>query len=251
MGNPTGFQPIPKYLVIFIDVLFYLRADRKFYRAIILRIMEYPEIKSVRTSVSYWYIILLIGLIYLAVGFMVLARPLESLIALATLLGFGFLMAGGIEIIFSLANRKEMQNWGWPFVLGILTCLIGILFISNPDFTILLMTLTMGFLVLFRSIAAIVLSLDLKHYGAKYWWVLLALAILGIFFSFALLMNHMLSGSMIVIWAGLSFIAAGAYNLVLSLRLRKLKGITSRLSEELLSRYREIQREIQQELRKE
>lgn len=210
--------------------------------------MEYSDIKSIRTSVSYWYIILLIGLIYLAVGCMVMVRPLEALIALATLMGFGFMLAGIIEIVFSLANRKEMHNWGWPFVLGIITFLVGILFVSNPDFTIILMTLTMGFLVLFRSIAAIIFSLDLKHYGAKYWWVLMGLAILGIFFSFALLMSHMLSGGMIIIWTGLSFISAGAYNLVLSLRLRKLKGISSRLSEELVARYREIQREIQQEL---
>ena len=216
----------------------------------IFRLMEYPEIKSIRTSVSYWYIILLIGLIYLAVGFMVLVRPAEALIALATLLGFGFMLAGAIEILFSLANRKEMHNWGWPFVLGVLTFLIGVLFISNPDFTILLMTLTMGFLVLFRSIAAVIFSLDLKHYGAKYWWVLMALALLGIFFSFALLMSHMLSGGMIVIWTGLSFISAGVYNLVLSLRLRKLRGISSRLSEELMAKYREIQREVQQELSK-
>ena len=110
------------------------------------------------------------------------------------------------------------------------------------------MTLTMGFLVLFRSIAAVIFSLDLKQYGAKYWWVLMALALLGIFFSFALLMSHMLSGGMIVIWTGLSFISAGVYNLVLSLRLRKLRGISSRLSEELMAKYREIQREVQQEL---
>jgi len=163
--------------------------------------MDYTEIKSIRTSVSYWYIILLIGLIYLAVGFMVLVRPVEALIALATLLGFGFILAGIIEIVFSLANRREMHNWGWPFVLGILTLLVG-------------------------------------------------LAVLGIFFSFALLMSHMLSGGMIIIWTGLSFISAGVYNLVLSLRLRKLKGISSRLSEELVAKYREIQSEIQRELSK-
>jgi hypothetical protein len=36
----------------------------------------------------------------------------------------------------------------------------------------------------------------------------------------------------------------------LSLRLRKLKGISSRLSEELVAKYREIQSEIQRELSK-
>lgn len=213
--------------------------------------MHSTHLKAIRSSISHWYIIFLIGLIYLGLGLMVMLRPEASLIALDTLLGICFLIAGGIEIIFSITNRREIHHWGWPLVLGIVTILIGVLFLSNPQFSILLITLTLGFLVLFRSIAAVTFSLELKQYGARFWSVLMGIAILGIFFAFTLLMSHMLGSDRIVLWTWLALLSAGLYNMVLSLRLRKLKGISARLSEELLAKYREIQREIQEELRKE
>lgn len=213
--------------------------------------MNTTHFKAIRSSISHWYIIFLIGLIYLGLGLMIMLRPEASLIALDTLLGVCFLIAGVIEIVFSLANRREIHHWGWPLVLGIITILIGVLFLSNPQFSILLMTLTLGFLVLFRSIAAVTFSLELRQYGARFWSVLMGIAILGIFFAFTLLMSHMLGSDRVVLWTWLALFSAGLYNMVLSLRLRKLKGISARLSEELVAKYREIQREIQEELRKE
>ena len=211
--------------------------------------MQMPHFKSVQSSISHWYIIFLIGLIYLGLGLMIMIRPEASLIALDTLLGVCFLIAGVIEIVFSLANRREIHHWGWPLVLGLVTILVGVLFLSNPQFSILLMTITLGFLVLFRSIAAVTFSLELKQYGARFWPLLMGIAICGIFCAFTLLMSHMLGSDKVVMWTWLSLFAAGIYNMVLSLRLRKLKGISSRLSEELMAKYREIQREIQEELR--
>ncbi len=213
--------------------------------------MHTTHFKAIRSSISHWYIIFLIGIIYLGLGLMVMLRPEASLIALDTLLGICFLIAGGIEIVFSITNRREIHHWGWPLVLGIVTILIGVLFLSNPQFSILLITLTLGFLVLFRSIAAVTFSLELKQYGARFWSVLMGIAILGIFFAFTLLMSHMLGSDRVVLWTWLALLSAGLYNMVLSLRLRKLKGISARLSEELMAKYREIQHEIQEELRKE
>ncbi len=213
--------------------------------------MHNTHFKAIRSSISHWYIIFLIGLIYLGLGLMIMLRPEASLIALDTLLGICFLIAGAIEIVFSITNRREIHHWGWPLVMGIVTILIGVLFLSNPKFSILLITLTLGFLVLFRSIAAVTFSLELKQYGARFWSVLMGIAILGIFFAFTLLMSHMLGSDRVVLWTWLALLSAGLYNLVLSLRLRKLKGISARLSEELMAKYREIQREIQEELRKE
>ena len=212
--------------------------------------MHLPHFRSVRNSISHWYIVFLVGLVFIGIALLVFLRPAESLLALATLIGIGFVFAGIIEILFSLANRHEIHNWGWPLAFGVLTALVGIFFLTHPDFSVMAMTLSLGFLVLFRSIASISFSLELKHYGAKDWWVMILLGALGIFCAFALLMSHMLAATTLVLWAGLSLLAAGVYNIVLALRLRRLKGISSRLSEELLAKYHQIQHEIQEELHK-
>ena len=51
-------------------------------------------------------------------------------------------------------------------------------------------------------------------------------------------------------WTGLSLLAVGIYNTFLGLRLRKLKGVSNLLSDELLAKYYSVRLEIREELNK-
>jgi uncharacterized membrane protein HdeD (DUF308 family) len=210
--------------------------------------MYVPEISTIKDSISHWYIVFTVGLVFLAAGLLILIRPHEAMVALATLLGIAFLFAGIIEIYFAFANRTAMTRWTWPLVFGILTALVGIFFIGVPEFTVLVMTLALGLLVVFRSIAAVSFSMDVRLLGGKYWWVYMLLAIIGIFFSFALIMSHLLMKDMINEWTGLSLLTVGVYNVFIGLRLRKLKGVSNHLSDELLAKYYSVRQEIREEL---
>ncbi len=210
--------------------------------------MYVPEISTIKDSISHWYIVFTVGLIFLATGLLVLIRPHEAMVALATLLGIAFLFAGIIEIYFAFANRTAMSRWTWPLIFGILTALVGLLFIAVPEFTVLVMTLALALIVVFRSIAAVSFSMDVRLLGGKYWWVYMLLAIIGIFFSFALIMSHLLLKEMINEWAGLSLLTVGVYNAFIGLRLRKLKGVSNLLSDELLAKYYSVRQEIREEL---
>jgi uncharacterized membrane protein HdeD (DUF308 family) len=110
------------------------------------------------------------------------------------------------------------------------------------------MTLALGLLVVFRSIAAVSFSMDVRLLGGKYWWVYMLLAIIGIFFSFALIISHLLMKDMINEWTGLSLLTVGVYNVFIGLRLRKLKGVSNHLSDELLAKYYSVRQEIREEL---
>lgn len=212
--------------------------------------MYVPEISTIRNSVSHWYIVFTVGLIFLAAGLLILIRPQEAMIALATLLGIAFLFAGLIEVYFAFANRRVMSRWAWPLVFGILTALVGIFFITIPEFTVLVMTLALALIVIFRSIAAVSFSMDVRLIGGKFWWVYMLLAIFGIFFSFALIMSHLLLKEMVNEWTGLSLLTVGGYNAFLGVRLRKLRGISHLLSDELLAKYYRVRQEIREELNK-
>lgn len=210
--------------------------------------MYVPEISTIKQSISHWYIVFAVGLIFLATGLMILIRPHEAMVALATLLGIAFLIAGIIEIIFALVNKKALTRWLWPMLFGILTALVGLLFISLPEFTVLVMTLALGLLVVFRSIAAISFSLDVRLLGGRFWWVYMLLAVIGIFFSFALIISHLLLKELINEWTGLALFTVGLYNVFLGLRLRRLRGVSNHLSDELLSKYYSVRQEIREEL---
>ena len=89
--------------------------------------MYVPEISSIKKSISHWYIIFMVGLIFLAAGLFMLIRPHEAMIALATLMGIGFMLAGIIETFFAFNNRSAMTRWTWPLFSGMLSALVGLL----------------------------------------------------------------------------------------------------------------------------
>jgi uncharacterized membrane protein HdeD (DUF308 family) len=208
-------------------------------------------LKTVRNSVKNWYIVLIVGLIFLGAGIYCFVSPEASFLALALFFGWSFLISGAIEIVFSISNRDELENWGWTLIFGVITFLVGLLLLARPEITMLTLAFSLGFLVLFRSIGAISFALDLKGYEDNSGWgTMLVFGILGILFSFLLLWNPGFAGMTIVFWIGLALVTAGIFSIYLSLKLRKLKGLPQKISSELNERFQSVQDEIRKELGK-
>ena len=185
-------------------------------------------LKTVRNSVKNWYILLIVGLIFLAGGIYSFISPVGSFLALALFFGYSLLISGAIEIVFSITNREELQNWGWTLIFGFITFLVGLLllalFITRPH--------------------------QMAHPGTGGAEHTLALGILGVLFSFLLLWNPAFAGVTIAFWIGMTLTAAGLFSIYLSLKLRKLKGLPEKISKELTDRFQKVQEEIRKELGK-
>ncbi|MCX7548622.1 DUF308 domain-containing protein [Xanthomarina sp. F1114] len=210
--------------------------------------MRNQFIKTVQTSIKHWYLPLIIGVIFIALGIYSIMSPQVSFAALTIFFSLSFLFSGMSEVIFSISNKDEIENWGWSLALGIMTALIGLLLIMNPDISALTLALYIGFIVLFRSIGAISYSIDLRSYGITDWGFLLTLGVLGVIFSFILLWNPAFAGMTAVIWVGMALIILGLFNAMLSLKLKKLKDFPNKISSELKQRLRQIQSEIEDQI---
>jgi uncharacterized membrane protein HdeD (DUF308 family) len=68
---------------------------------------------------------LLAGILYLVVGLLMVNNPVATLAALTLLLAAFFLVAGIARVVVAVTERFE--NWGWVFVSGVVTFLLGIL----------------------------------------------------------------------------------------------------------------------------
>jgi len=174
-----------------------------------------------KESIKHWYLQLLLGLVFIAVGIWVYLTPLESYITLTVLFSFAFLIAGVIEITFSIANRKGISNWGWALASGIIDFLVGILLVSHPDISVIVLPFYVGFAIMFRSIMAIGWAIELKSNRGY----LLGIGILGLIFSFIMLWNPIFAGMTIVFYTALAFVMIGFFQVSLSLRLRKLSKV--------------------------
>lgn len=205
-------------------------------------------LKSVRNAIKYWYIPLLAGLFFVIVSAVVFSSPLSSFGTLAILFSLSFLFGGISEIIFSVSNRDQLVNWGWSLALGIITLITGVLLLTNTALSMVVLAYYVGFVILFRSIAAISFAIDIKGYGSRNWGGLLAFGILGAVTSVILLLNPVIAGISVAFWVALSFLFAGLFSIYLSLQLRKLNKSSKKLSSELRERIKDLTEEIKDEL---
>lgn len=189
--------------------------------------MKTYSFETFTNGIKHWYLLLIVGLIYIAVGIWVFLTPLSSYLALSLLFSVSFLISGISEIVLSVSNRKELDSWGWKLTFGIISVLVGLLLLSNPAISIATLPVYVGFMSLFYSIVAISFSMQLKSLGAKDWGFTLFLGILGIIFSFILIWNPLFAGLTLVYWTGLAFITLGVYRIIFSVQLKKLRKIVS------------------------
>lgn len=72
--------------------------------------MKNTFIKTVKNTVKHWYISLIIGVLFVISALYIFRTPLESYVSLSILFSSLFLVSGILEVIFSLSNRKEIDN---------------------------------------------------------------------------------------------------------------------------------------------
>jgi uncharacterized membrane protein HdeD (DUF308 family) len=205
-------------------------------------------LKVIKNSVKHWYLPLITGILFIAVGILVFTTPAESYVVLSVIFSFSFLITGAFDIFFSISNRNEMEGWGWDLSLGILSLLVGILMLIHPEISMVTLPFFVGFVLLFRSIMAIGVSLELRNYYILDWGYLLAIGIIGTMFSLILLWNPAFAGLSLVMWTALAFIALGAFSIYLSLKLKKLHDIPKTISSELKEKYNQVKDDVQKHI---
>lgn len=114
-----------------------------------------------RRQWSGFFIDLLLGILYVVVGFMLVANPAASAVAL-TLLIAAFLIFGGIfRIVAAIATRYP--HWGWVLFNGVIGLLLGILiWVQWPLSGLWVIGLFIGIEMLFNGWTLIMLALAVK-----------------------------------------------------------------------------------------
>lgn len=209
--------------------------------------MENLFLKSIKEVIKHWYIPLLVGIFFVIVSIVAFTSPESSLITLSILFALSFLLGGISEVVFSITNKSQIENWGWSLAFGLITAIVGFLLLIQPIVSLAIMAFYIGFVILFRSVGAISFAIDIKRYGSKNWGGLLVLGVLGILFSFILIWNPVFAGLSIVILIALSFLLTGMFSIFLALQLRKLHKNSKVISERLKERYEDLMKDIREE----
>jgi uncharacterized membrane protein HdeD (DUF308 family) len=73
-----------------------------------------------------WWALVIRGLLALTVGFLILARPMESVAALALVIALYALMQGIVTIVNAFALRQVAGHWGVMLLSGIISAGFGV-----------------------------------------------------------------------------------------------------------------------------
>ncbi|MCO6498391.1 MAG: DUF308 domain-containing protein [Chitinophagaceae bacterium] len=149
--------------------------------------------------------------------------PIASFLALAWVFSIGFVIAGLSEIIYSIANRKELRSWGWYLTGGILTFLIGFHLSLRPELTALVLCYYIAFWLLFRSIMQIGNAFEIKDIGIKNWGWVFVFGLLGVVAALILLWNPVITSITVIYWLSFGILSYGILQIVLAFEFRKLK----------------------------
>jgi uncharacterized membrane protein HdeD (DUF308 family) len=200
--------------------------------------------QTITRSVKHWYIPLIIGIILIAAGIYVFTVPLETYLTLSVLFSVSFIIIGLLDIFFSIRNHKILQGWGWYLVGGLLSVAGGIILSIYPGISIVILPFVVGFTLLFFSFLLMGFSFEMKSLGILNWGNAAILSVLGVIFSFMLIVRPLMSGISLVTVTGITFIITGVSSIVLSFNLRKVKKMPEKLSSELKDKIEAIKKEI-------
>lgn len=181
-------------------------------------------VNTIRNEIKNWWWFLVIGIMSLIAGAAIFAKPAEGYVTLSIL--FSLIMAGTgfSQIVFAISERRNMKNWGWTLVSGVLDFVLGTFLMIYPVITMVTLPFIVGFYFVFRAIYLIGASIELSTVGIKGWGWVLTGGILLLTLGFLTLYYPTAGVLGIIASSGYAFIVSGIFSIVLAFQLKSLKA---------------------------
>jgi uncharacterized membrane protein HdeD (DUF308 family) len=177
---------------------------------------EDPTLKDAVGEVArVWWVVLVIGIIFTVFGIVMLFNVAAGATAIAVIVGAFLIFDGLVEMI---SGGRRGGSRGWAIVGGILLVIGGIVVISWPGATFVVIAVIWGITLLVGGIARIVSASVLRGYG---WGWLVVLGIIEAIIGIVMLAWPHQTAYVILLLIGIYSIFAGILQIVLSFQLKK------------------------------
>jgi uncharacterized membrane protein HdeD (DUF308 family) len=175
-----------------------------------------------RDRARYWWVVLLIGIAWLLVAWLVLRADITSLATVGFLLGGLFIAAGVNE--FAIGS---MVGGGWKvlhYIIAVIFLLGGLWAFIRPINTFFALASVLGLVLLLEGAFEIVRSLSSRA-ESPYWWLGLVSGILLVLLAFWVSTSDRLfqlqsRTFFILLWVGLMALIRGVTSIVLAFMIR-------------------------------
>ena len=171
---------------------------------------------------NYWWMSLISGMALLIFGLWFLVAPLESFQSLTIVFGVIILLVGLSEVYLSLKNRKSVFDYMSYLWGGLLNVVLGVLLISSPETILWIISIVIGFWLIFKGGEQIKRAIRLKKQQSGNWKAVLVFGIVLVLVAAALLWHPEIIGITIAVWTAIAFIFIGIFRVFLAFRIREL-----------------------------
>ena len=181
-------------------------------------------INKIAEVLKKWWLVLIIGIISIVLGFILIANPGTGF-DVARILGIiNFIAIGVLGIVSTIARRAEIPAWGWNLVGSILILLLGIFIAVVPGLSDTILVFLFTFAFIFEGINGIFGAFSLKAEGVPGWGWTLALAIITVLLGFVLVANPLITFLTIDVIVAAAMLCFGITMVVLSIQMSKTKA---------------------------
>jgi Short repeat of unknown function (DUF308) len=180
-------------------------------------------LETVGNSIKNWWWFLVKGLLLIATGIAIFARPVAGYAGLSILFTIVIITSGIAQVIFATSNKVLLKGWGWTLVSGIIDIAIGIYLAMYPLVTMATLPYFVGFWLIFKSFYLMGASFDLSDLGLTGWGWLLFGGFLVLLAGFYIIYYPVAGALGIVAISGTAFILAGILYGILSFKLKDIK----------------------------
>jgi len=163
-----------------------------------------------------WWLLMLLGLLGIAAGVIVLAKPSDSLATLAVVAGIFVLADGILNLAASFGRRTE--NRGLVAVMGVLDIVIGVLLIRHPIGGVLAIALLIGIWLIAIGIVRLVGAFEREQ---RVWNIVLAL--LEIAAGIVIVASPPIGFATLALLVGIAFIVNGVGTFALGWMVHSLR----------------------------
>ncbi len=165
-----------------------------------------------------WGLLLVSGVLFLILGFVVLSYDTESLAVTSILLGLAFIMGGLSQ--FALASVA--QSWRWLWILGgVIGLAAGVVAFAYPGETLVVLGLLLGWFLLVSGIVHVVFAMTNRDVDG--WWLGLISGAIEIGLGAWAAGNPDRSVLLLITIVGIFCVIRGVVDIVRAFRLRKIR----------------------------
>lgn len=173
------------------------------------------SIKSLEINFNNWRLYLILGIIFLLTGIWGFLENWNKSITFYVFLSIAILVSGCLKIIFSLVDRKDIDNWKGSLINGIIVLFLGILLV-NLSLSINMIAIIVGVLLLRYAYNATTNIFRMKN-NVRIWRWYSSISIVGGIFAFLIIIYPLFTLLSRVFYASISFLLLGIFNIIFSL----------------------------------